>query len=50
MPLIALLRILPATFPVRAVVAIAFLLMLAEASWRYVEAPILSVGRRFRYA
>ncbi len=50
MPLIALLRILPATFPVRVVVAIAFLLMLAEASWRYVEAPILSVGRRFRYA
>jgi peptidoglycan/LPS O-acetylase OafA/YrhL len=50
MPLIAVLRTLPVTFPVRVVVAIALLLVLAEASWRYVEAPILSVGRRFRYA
>jgi peptidoglycan/LPS O-acetylase OafA/YrhL len=49
-PLMAVLRILPVTFPVRVVVAIALLLVLAEASWRYVEAPILNAGRRFRYA
>ena len=49
-PLIGVLAILPVSYWTRVGVAVAVLWMLAELSWRYLEAPILRMGRRQRYS